>query len=267
VDDGNARSGPMTVDLAARSVGSGRPLLILHGLFGSSSNWRHVAGLLADGHAVHTLDLRNHGASPWADSMDYGTMAADVAAWLDRHDIGSADLIGHSMGGKTAMILALTRPQRVSRLVVVDIAPVAYRHSHLGLVRAMKALPLDQIGSRGDAERLLEPEIGDRPLRQFLLQNLVAEDGRYRWRLHLDAIAACMDRLLDFPERGAATFDGPALFVRGADSDYIRDEHLPVIARWFRDFRLETIAGAGHWIHAEQPQRFVAVASDFLDRR
>ncbi|MGS4944173.1 alpha/beta fold hydrolase [Meridianimarinicoccus sp. RP-17] len=238
-----------------------RPLLIVHGLFGSARNWGVIARNLAKHRRVLTVDMRNHGASDWKESHTYADMAGDLAEVIDAHG-GTADVLGHSMGGKAAMWLALTRPETVARLIVADIAPVAYTHTQMKYLQAMKALDLDGITSRSDADRALRPEVPELAIRAFLLQSLdVAEK---RWRLNLDALERDMAAIMDFPET-EATFDKPTLFLAGGTSDYVRPDHRPAMRRLFPNHRLVKIPGANHWLHAEKPRDFEAAVNAWLD--
>jgi pimeloyl-ACP methyl ester carboxylesterase len=260
----------MTVRLAATEYGrtedTGTPVLaILHGLFGSGRNWASIAQRLAARRRVICFDLRNHGASAWTGGMQYGEMAEDVLAMLDERGYRPAALLGHSMGGKAAMAAALRDPDMVERLVAVDIAPVAYPPRHLSLVRAMRQLDLTGIERRSEADRLLAPAVPDAAERGFLLQNLVFENGRARWRLNLEAIERAMPDLVGFPAMpDNAVYRGPALFVGGGRSDYLLPEHEPEIRRLFPQARIERIENAGHWVHAEQPAAFLEVVEPFL---
>jgi len=253
------------VSLAFERLGSGPALLFLHGLFGSGRNWRSFALRLADHFTCLLVHLRGHGASPHAPPYDYPTFAADVAALIEREALAPAHLLGHSMGGKTAMVLALTRPELVGRPVVADIAPVPYTHDHRGLIRALRALDLSLIRSRREAEAALAPAVPDPQLRAFLLQNLVIEAEGARWRIDLPGLERAMPALLDFPrELYGRRFEGPTLFVRGGRSDYVRGEHLPVIRRLFPKARIETIPDAHHWLHAERPAELLELVRAFL---
>jgi esterase len=259
----------MTVRLAATEYGAEQsgapPLAILHGLFGSGRNWASIAQRLAAHRRVICFDLRNHGASAWAGGMQYGEMAEDVLAMLDERGYRRAALLGHSMGGKAAMVAALRDPDMVERLVVVDVAPVAYPPRHLALVRAMRALDLSRIQRRAEADQLLAPAIPDPGERGFVLQNLVFEDGPARWRLNLEAIERAMPVLVGFPALpDNAVYRGPALFVAGGHSDYLLPEHEPAIRRFFPEARFERIDNAGHWVHAEQPAAFLEIVEPFL---
>jgi esterase len=249
----------MSVTLSYRSEGSaGPPVIILHGLLGSSGNWRSIARRLSARHRVFSLDLRNHGDSPHAEDMSYATMAEDVRAFLDAHGIEATTVIGHSMGGKTAMRLALDNPRRVERLVVVDIAPSVSEHDHVPVLQAMAALDTTRVARRSDAERMLEAAIPDAGMRMFVLQNLAAREDGFAWRINLEAIERSLPALLDFPvDADVRPFSGPTLFLRGALSDYVRASDESAIRRLFPRADIVTIEGAGHWVHAEQPARFL----------
>ena len=257
----------MTVPLTAVEYGQGPPLAILHGLFGSGRNWTSIAQRLSKQHRVVTLDLRNHGASPWADTMDYEEMAADVRATLHARGYHRYALLGHSMGGKVAMVAALQHGAEVERLVVVDIAPVNYPPHHLALVQAMRELDLAGIERRSEADARLAGSIRNPAERAFLAQSLVFEDGRARWRLNLAAIEQAMPKLGEFPDLPpTAIYNAPALFIAGGQSDYLRPEHAPAIRRRFPSAEIVRIGNAGHWLHAEQPQAFLSIVEPFLSR-
>lgn len=255
----------MSLDLNFLVSGKGPPLVILHGVFGSANNWKRIAADLAGDHRVLSVDLRNHGESPRADSMSYPEMAADVAALIDREAGGRATVIGHSMGGKAAMWLALSAPERVARLVVIDIAPVAYREHLSAYVAAMQAIDLTAITRRADADVQLREAVPDTGIRAFLLQNLRLDASGARWRLNLDVLAAEMGTISGFPDPGERVYDGPTLFVKGAKSDYIRDAHRTVIARHFPNARARVVPDAGHWVHVEAPKAFLRALQSFLD--
>lgn len=243
------------------------PLVILHGVFGSSSNWRTLARKLADDRRVLVVDLRNHGESPHADEMHYRDMVEDLNHFIDEHCGGTADVLGHSMGGKAAMSLALLHPNHVRRLVVVDIAPVDYGHGETfrRLISAMRDLPLDELESRKQADELLSEAIAEQGVRAFLLQNLRRDDeGHWQWRINLEVIAASIDDIAGFPFEDRCCFPGPTLFVGGGDSDYLDEAHREVIDALFTEARVEWIEGAGHWVHAEKPQELLGLVSEFL---
>ncbi|MCO8146594.1 alpha/beta fold hydrolase [Rhodovulum tesquicola] len=244
--------------------GATPPLLIAHGLFGSARNWGVIAKRLSDSRQVIAVDMRNHGDSPWASGHRYADLAADLAEVIAAHG-GRADMLGHSMGGKAAMVLALTRPALVNRLVVADIAPVAYGHSQNHLIAAMRGLELAGLTHRGNADAALSARIADPGVRAFLLQSLDLKARPPVWRLNLDVLEAEMDRITGWPEEIAGRFDGPALFLSGATSDYVRPEHRDRIKALFPAARFARIPGAGHWLHAEKPREFEAAVRAFLD--
>jgi pimeloyl-ACP methyl ester carboxylesterase len=253
------------VDLVAAEQGSGPPLLILHGLFGSGRNWSTPAQRLATAHRVFALDARNHGASPWADSMTYADMTQDVQAFQAARGLGPAAVIGHSMGGKTAMLLALNHAEAVERLVVVDVAPVTYPPALAAYVQAMRAVDLAGVSRRAEVDAQLAGAITSPAERAFLLQNLVLENGRAHWRLNLPVLERFMPELSGFPEPTAGvSFVGPALFVAGERSSYVRPEHRPAIERLFPQARIVQVPQAGHWLHAERPDAFLALVAPFL---
>lgn len=256
----------MSVTLSVDSRGERGPVVVvLHGLLGSSTNWRGVARTLAEHARVFCLDARNHGASPHAPGMSYADMADDVRAFMDASGLERAALVGHSMGGKTAMRLALESPERVERLVVVDIAPVSSPSDHLPLLDAMARLDPAAIGSRGEADRALEPAVPDAGVRQFVLQNLVRDSRGFAWRIDLPAIRAALPDILDFPAPPAGThYAGPTLFLRGERSSYVLAEHDTAIRTLFPTARIVGVPGAGHWVHAEQPARFLELLGEFL---
>jgi pimeloyl-ACP methyl ester carboxylesterase len=250
--------------LNATEMGQGAPVALVHGLFGRSQNLATLARRLSADFRVISLDLRNHGASPHAAGMSYPAMAADVLETLAARDALPAAILGHSMGGKAAMIIALTQPDSVRRLVVADIAPLAYRHRNLALARTLLDLPLPPGLTRGDADRALRDEVPDPAVRGFLLQNL-ATGAAPAWRIGLAEIAEGIADIEGFPVIGDTTaYRGPSLFVRGATSGYVKDEAIPVISALFPGARLETIADAGHWLHADQPEAFGICVQDFL---
>ncbi len=241
----------------------GTPLLIAHGLFGSARNWGVIAKRLSQGRRVVTVDMRNHGESPWAVSHGYDDMAGDLAEVIASEG-GVADVLGHSMGGKAAMRLALDQPERVRKLVVADIAPVAYGHTQAHLIHAMRGLDLSDLGTRGEADRRLAVEIETAGVRAFLLQSLDMKAEPPRWRLNLDVLEAEMGRIIGWDEV-AGSFDGPVLFLSGAESGYVLPEHRDRIRGLFPNARFAKIPGAGHWLHAEKPREFEAAVEAFLE--
>lgn len=249
---------------AGSAAPDGVPLLILHGLLGSARNWGAVVKTLGETRRVLALDLPNHGASPWTEIMDYPFMAREVAAVIE-HLGGKAAVMGHSMGGKAAMTLALTRPELVERLAVVDIAPVSYSHTFAPYIKAMRGIALAEVSSRGEVEAALAATIPDRGVRAFLMQNLEGGAGGYRWRPNLAVLGAHMDDILAFPRFPDGTFyGGPTLFVAGETSDYIRPAHEDVITQLFPRAETVEVPGAGHWVHADNPAGFLATVGSFL---
>ena len=239
------------------------PLLIAHGLFGSGRNWGVIARRLADTRQVISVDMRNHGDSPHFSSQSYPEMAADLAEVIMAHG-GVADVLGHSMGGKTAMVLALTQGALVRRLVVADIAPVAYRHDQSQNVAAMQGLDLTGLTTRADADQRLSKTISDPTLRAFFLQSLDLRATPPAWRLNLSVLADEMPKIVGWPDT-EGRFDHPALFLSGEDSSYVGAEHRPRIQALFPKARFARIAGAGHWLHAEKPREFEETVRDFLN--
>ena len=252
--------------LFSRTVGTtGQHVVLLHGLLGQGKNLATAAAGLADrGHTVTSYDLPAHGRSPSPTRLDYEVLAGAVAAELD----GPAVVVGHSMGGKTAMVLALTRPELVRGLVVVDIAPVAYAEpeesEHVRHIRAMRAMDLAGLGSRGDADAALATDVHDARVRGFLLQNLSRSDGGWGWRADLPLLAHDLPHLAGFPDLDSR-YEGPSLFVAGAASDYVTDAHRDRIAALFPQARVVRIKGVGHWVHAEAPELFVETVATFLE--
>lgn len=259
--------GPVALNVV--DSGKGAPVAILHGLFGSALNWAGIARSLSARFRVLALDARNHGNSPWARRCDYQVMAGDVAYSLERHGITRCAVIGHSMGGKTAMTLALTKPEMVDRLVIVDIAPARYEPRVIGYVEAMLAVDLNAVARRSDAEAALARSVPDAETRQFLLQNLAADaTGRYRWKINLEALRACIVDLAAFPEMpNGVRYTGPTLFVAGERSDYIQPGHAEAIRAMFPEARTEVVSRAGHWVHAQNPPGFLACIEPFLAAR
>ncbi|HEY4626737.1 MAG TPA: alpha/beta fold hydrolase [Blastococcus sp.] len=270
--------------LAVRTLGeSGPRVVFVHGLFGQGKNWTTIARGLADEHRVTLVDLPNHGHSPWTDRVHYLDMVEMLAVELE-HMGEPVTLVGHSMGGKVAMQLALRRPELLRALVVVDIAPVEYplqggrtddpdeeASPFAAFIAAMRALHLDELKTRDDADAALRSAVPSRMVRSFLLQSLVREGvgagGGWRWRLNLELLERDLGELRGFPEPPAgATFDGPVLWVAGANSTYVLDEDRPLMDALFPATRLVRIKNAGHWVHSEQPEVFLTTLRLFLER-
>ncbi|TQV63359.1 MAG: alpha/beta fold hydrolase [Halothiobacillaceae bacterium] len=246
------------------TLGQGEPLIILHGLFGSSANWRSIAQRLADRWQVILPDLRNHGDSPHASTHRYMDLAGDTLALMDRLDIETAHLLGHSLGGKTAMLIASRAAERVRSLTVVDIAPRAYAPLHLELFDAMQSLPLGSLASRREASESLGMKIPNPAVRDFLLTNLMRDaDGRFHWRINLPALEQAYDELNDMPFLDRL-YQGPALFIRGGHSDYVRDADLGLIHQGFPKACVVSLPFAHHWPHVETPDAFLQALRDFL---
>lgn len=237
------------------------PLVIVHGLFGSARNWGVIAKRLSDTRQVIAVDQRNHGDSAWTDTHGYTDMADDLAEVIGAHG-GRADVLGHSMGGKAAMVLALTRPELVTRLIVADIAPVAYHHSQIQNIEAMRSVDLSRVERRSDAAEQLKSVLPDAGLRAFFLQSL---DVREKcWTLNLDLLTTEMPKILGFPDLTGAVFDAPTLFLSGANSDYVQRENRPQIKALFPKARFAKIPDTGHWLHAEKPREFEAAVRAWL---
>lgn len=254
----------MKMQLHFKEFGQGQPVILLHGLFGSSDNWHPVAVRLAETFRVFALDHRNHGQSPHSAEMDYPVMAADVDRFFAARGLDSARVIGHSMGGKTAMQLALHFPQRVLKLVVADMAPRAYAPAHDKIFAALLALDLSAFQARLQIEEALAPEIPNPVLRRFLLKNLGRTPaGGFFWKINLRDLAENYWRLRE-PVAGPASFARPVLFIRGGKSKYLLPEDEPLIRAWFPAAQIQTIAAASHWVHADQPEEFLRLVLDFL---
>ena len=240
------------------------PLLIAHGLFGSGRNWGVIARRLADTRDVWAVDMRNHGESPRMPAHRYTDLAADLSATI-RHIAAPMDLLGHSMGGKAAMQLALTEPDLIRRLIVADIAPVAYSHDQTRHIDAMRALDLTGLTTRGEADSRLSAHIPDPGLRAFFLQSLdLKAEGGPRWRLNFDVLQAEMPKIVGWPGT-EGRFPRPALFLTGADSPYVKPEHRDTIRALFPMARFAKLPGAGHWLHAEKPREFEETVRVFLN--
>lgn len=243
----------------------GPPLFVLHGLYGHAGNWARHARDLAAEREVYALDARNHGQSPHSEVMDFSAMAGDVLESMDALGLGEVDLLGHSMGGKTAMHVALRAPQRVRRLVVVDIAPVAYERGDSQVLEGLCAIDLETLKSRDDADGVLQEWVPDQRVRDFLLANLQkGRDGRFHWRFNLPVLRAAFRDIIGWPA-GDAQYLGPVLFIKGANSDYILARHREAILRHFPSAHSKVISGAGHWVHSEKPETFLKLVQDFLD--
>jgi esterase len=242
----------------------GPPLIVLHGLFGSARNWASIGRALAETHNVFALDLRNHGSSAQAMTMTYEEMAEDVAGFMAEHGIENPIVMGHSMGGKVAMRLALEAPDRIAALIVVDIAPVSYTHDMTDYIAAMQMMDLSGAARRAELEEELRDEVADPSITAFLMSNLERANGGFQWRINLTAISAGMSAISAFSTPDGATYGGPTVFIAGAESHYIRDSHKERIAELFPKSRTVTIKDANHWVHADQPDAFLKTVQAFL---
>ena len=248
---------------AIRPEAPARPLVIAHGLYGSGRNWGVIARRLADCREVLAVDMRNHGDSPRKVTQSYPDMAADLAEVASTLP-APVDLLGHSMGGKAAMQLALTRPELIRRLIVVDIAPVSYSHDQTRHVHAMAGLDLSRITTRAEADAALAPAVEDPALRAFFLQSLDFRHKPPRWKLNLPVLETEMPRIVGWPET-PGRFDGAVLFLTGDESSYVRPEHRGAIRALFPKARFARMPGAGHWLHAEKPREFEETVRVFLN--
>jgi pimeloyl-ACP methyl ester carboxylesterase len=265
-----------------RETGSGTPLVILHGLYGSSDNWMSIARQLAGDYHVILPDQRNHGQSPHSPVHDYPSLVSDLEAFVHDRGLDRFILMGHSMGGKTAIYYALQHPEKVEALIAVDISPRTYRltgdagtsfSQHKKMMEALLRLDLSLLRTRQEATDALAGTIPSLRIRQFLLKNLTRDDrGHFRWKINLTALYDNLEKILPGPDSDPVLsqkqFDSaPVLFVRGARSGYITAEDLPVIRRFFPRAEVQTLPDAGHWLHAEQPELFLHTVTDFLRRR
>lgn len=235
-------------------------LVILHGLLGSSRNWTTVGKLLQKHFDVHLLDLRNHGRSPHADSMRWAELSGDVLAYLDRAELDSVVLLGHSLGGKVAMRLACDCPERVHRLVIADIAAKVYPPYHDAEFRAMRRIDLKELGSRREAEQLLEPLVEDWAMRQFLLTNLERDEetGAFRWIIHLEALQDSLPYIRQSPLGDGDGYEGPVQLLRGGQSDFIVDGDAKAMQGWFPQLKELVLPRAGHNLHFDDRAGFLA---------
>lgn len=239
------------------------PLLLLHGLFGSSSNWGSVARRLSEDYYLLVPDLMNHGRSPHDPAVSYPAMAADLIALLDQQGIGRIDLVGHSMGGKVVMELALSAPERVNHLVAVDISPVDYGQDFVAVFSGFAAVDPATLTTRNEADQRMAAHVPDAHVRAFLLQNLVADGDSWRWRINLQALQQGIRLISDFPQWDTV-FEGRTLFLHGAESDYVNPDYHDEIRRLFPTSDIQAVSGAGHWTFADQPEEFIRQLKIFL---
>lgn len=253
------------MELNYKVFGEGTPVIIIHGLFGTLDNWQSIAKKLSKDFMVFIVDLRNHGRSPHAEEFSYEIMAQDVQEFMENNWIYEAHVVGHSMGGKVAMQLASQNPDMVSKLVLVDMAPKTYEGSHEEIFQAMFALNLATVQSRKEADQQMQAKIPSYSVRQFLIKNLSLnkETQQYEWKLNLPVIYEHYNHILSYNPI-YQPYEGPTLFIKGETSDYILPEELEQYQAYFPAATLETVLQAGHWVHAEQPARFLEVLTKFL---
>jgi esterase len=251
--------------LAYKKTGNGQPLVILHGLFGMSDNWMTIGKNLADDFTVYLVDQRNHGQSPHAAEFSYPVLAEDLYDFCTQHHLNGFHLLGHSMGGKTALLYAEKYPQTIHKLIVADMALRAYDHPHFrSFLKALLSVDPDVIKSRADADALLAEKIPQPRIRQFLLKNLHwTSKNQFKWRINLQSIAQNLDYIMGRIDI-KSPFPGPVLFLRGDQSDYINDPDIKEIMSIFPQAEISTITGAGHWLHAEKPDQFLEIIWQFL---
>lgn len=251
-----------------RHFGEGQPLIILHGIFGLSDNWVTHAKKLAGNFSVYLPDLRNHGHSPHSPTFNYHAMADDLKEFIEEHKLHNPIVAGHSMGGKVAMLFALENPEMLEKLIVIDISPVKYpdRDAHFDIISAMMSINFDAIHHREDVFEILKLSIPSERIRLFIMKNLHRKTkNSYDWRLNLNAISSNMDLVFAGIEHDG-TFDKPVLFIKGGQSDYIKEAYLPGIKKLFPDYKLKTIESAGHWLHAEAPDELCNLLGEFLEQ-
>ena len=252
------------MQLNYNTFGAGFPLVILHGLLGSSDNWQSLAKQFSERFQVFTVDLRNHGASPHSPQFDYPSMAGDIQEFLDSHRLSEVHLLGHSMGGKVAMLFAASNPGRVRKLVIADIAPKAYPPHHTHLLDALWKLDLPSFPDRTSMDRALAADIPEAPLRAFFLKSVTRDaGGKFTWKINLKTIREQYSNIIEKPAL-PNPFPNPTLFIRGTQSDYILPEDEPEIRKDFPAAQFVSLEDAGHWLHAEKPHEFLQAAMDFL---
>ncbi len=247
-----------------KKIGNGQPLIILHGLFGSADNWLTVARGLEKDYSLYLVDQRNHGDSGQSEEWDYQVMAQDLTQFMEEQGLEKTHLLGHSMGGKTAMTLALNHPEKVDRLIVVDIAPRYYRVHHQSILDGLNAIDLDKLQSRNQADDILSEYVEEKGTRQFLLKSLGRNgEGKFIWKINLPIITEKIENVSQ-PIVSDRIFDRPALFVTGANSRYVQDKDKADIEKLFPNSNIIKIKNAGHWIHAEQPEAVIKTVQAFL---
>jgi pimeloyl-ACP methyl ester carboxylesterase len=257
------------MQLHSLQLGEGKPLIILHGLFGSGDNWLTIARELAANYRIYLPDQRNHGRSPWSETFTYDAMSDDLLELMEANKIEQPVIIGHSMGGKTAMQFAVRFPTLVSKLVVVDIGPRYYPPHHQSILAGLLSIDPSTLQSRQQADSLLAQHVPELSVRQFLLKSLYRTEDpapapSFAWRLNLPVIAQAIEHVGEAISSEIAV-ELPTLFLRGGQSDYVKEEDMTLIRRIFPRAQLDTIAEAGHWLQAEQPQQFLEKVKQFME--
>lgn len=255
----------MPMKLNYKTYGKGYPLIILHGLLGSLDNWATLAKKFAENYTVFVIDQRNHGKSPHSNNFNYEILANDLLEFMDEHHIYSANILGHSMGGKTAMLFALENPDKINKLIIADIAPVNYNGGHEIIFQALLKIDLKSIKSRKEVDDLLEKDIKLFSIRQFLMKGLTRNKEReFVWKYNLKGIWNAYQEIIKSFQKEDEIFEKDTLFIKGENSNYILDEYLTDIEKYFPNYKLKTIDHAGHWLHAEKPTAFYTIVSEFL---
>ncbi len=254
------------MDLNFKTIGQGEPIIILHGLFGTLDNWQSIAKKLAEDYLVFTVDQRNHGRSPHSPEMNYKIMAEDLREFMEQQWIHKAFILGHSMGGKTAMQFAVEFPEMVEKLVVVDIGPFKNNGGHDLIFKALLSLEVQKIKTRKEADDILRIKIPEFGVRQFLLKNLNRDKtGEYHWKMNLPVIHDQYNEILAEVDV-VDPFEGETLFIRGGASKYISKEEVHSIKNIFPNAQFQTIENAGHWVHADQPEQLLGTTINFLKK-
>lgn len=251
------------INLNYKKIGDGEPVIILHGFLGMLDNWKTFGRQLAESYSVFLIDQRNHGKSPWTSDFSYKLLADDLLHFIDTHELEKVNIIGHSMGGKAAMKFGLTYPDRLAKMVVVDIAPKVYPPKHQTILNALNAVDPTNFKNRTEADTALAEHIGDWGIRQFLLKNVTrSKEGGFRWKMNLEALTNAYGEISSSDIKG--TFEQPVLFVNGGNSSYVEEGDQPMILEHFPAAQFETIEDSGHWVHAEKGDELLGIIKKFL---
>ncbi len=261
------------MELFYRKTGeTGEPLIILHGLYGSGDNWMSIARSLSEKFQVYLVDQRNHGRSPHGEEMDYDTLTEDLNEFIDNHSLKKVNIIGHSMGGKTAMWFTAKYPEKVKKLVVVDVAPGKYDstspnvETHKKIIKALKSTDPSNAKSRKELDMQFAKMINNLQLRMFLLKNIERkENGTYHWRINVESIEKNIANIMGGIPDTNISIDKPVLFLKGELSNYITENDIPLIKKIFSNSQIVNIPNAGHWLHARQPELFTTKVLEFLE--